>query len=167
MSLDRGWYFFFSPDIDLLEVTPEKTTIGYEAKGQTKGKDSPEWPPLYEGLDEAMAYLELPYVSKDGERMFDGGGLDMVYLVHPISKTEDIREIWKRIVSLTPIGYLGVKLNGESSEAVPAKPNPILDEGAKRFLIDHLETLLKFSEGGKTFRSIAEQGQSYCSQVGI
>ena len=69
MSLQRGWFFFFGPDIDLLKVTSEKGIVGYEAKGQRMVKDSVEWPALYEGLDEAMAYLELPYVSRNGERV--------------------------------------------------------------------------------------------------
>ncbi|MCP8316564.1 MAG: hypothetical protein H3Z51_06860 [archaeon] len=167
MSPERGWYFFFGPDVDLLEITNDKVVIGYEAKGQRMLKGEPSWPALYEGLDEAMAYLELPYISKDGKRMFRGGGLDKVYLVHPISKIQDVDEIWKDIMKLTPIGYVGILPNSEVLKVVPAKPNPIHNVDAREFLINNIGSLEKFTEIGRTFRSIRSEGELYCSKMGL
>lgn len=76
-------YFWFSPDVDLLEVRPNGAIIGYELKGYVK-KGRQHSPPLYyEGLHEAMAYLVNPRYSPLTHSEFAGSVFDYVYLVHP------------------------------------------------------------------------------------
>jgi hypothetical protein len=101
-----------------------------------------------------MAYLGLPRISRNGERFLEGGKIDKVYLVHPISKEQDVDKTWRKILETTPIGYIGILPSGKFLEVIPAKLNPILNEEAKEFLLKNLDTLERFSERSKTFLSI-------------
>lgn len=168
LSLNRDWCFWCSPDMDLLEITDKKEIIGYEAKGQRKRKGEGEWPPGYTGLDEAMWYLKLPDIMKTKEgvskRLFQGGVLDKVYLVHACLDPNQVNETDLMILSLTPVGYICVKPSGEILELLPAKQNPLQNEEAKRFFLQNLHSLEAFGEGKKTFRQIEIKGVEYLTR---
>lgn len=161
LSLNRKWSFYFSPDVDMLEITPEDEIIGYEAKGQQKRKESYNWPSLYIGLGEALFYLRLPYV--DGKK-FNGGAIDKVFVVNAHPDPEEIIEHEKsglKIYELTPIGFLCVTPKGKIKKLIEAKKNPFLDKNMKNFLLQNLNTLENFSENSKTFRRIKKQWEAF------
>jgi hypothetical protein len=161
ISLNREWSFYFAPDIDMLEITPEEEIIGYEAKGQQKRKSSYNWPSLYAGLDEALFYLRLPYVDN---KKFDGGGIDKVFVVHAHPEPKKIIEDEKlglKIYELTPIGLLCVTPEREIKKLIEAKKNPILNKNMKNLLLQNLNTLENFSENSRTFQQIKEVGEGF------
>ncbi len=63
-------YFYFTPDIDLLEVRPNGLVVGYELKGCRKSKSGHDLPPYYAGVDEALAYLINPMSSPMSQSAF-------------------------------------------------------------------------------------------------
>ena len=91
ISTERKWFYYFSPDIDLMEVKRDNTVVAYEVKGQQKNR---VWPREYEGLDEAMAYLQLPLIMKNGKRLYEGGAIDKVYLAHCAPRANVFGETW-------------------------------------------------------------------------
>jgi hypothetical protein len=128
-------YFAFSPDVDLLEVTPEKKVIGYELKGERKRDGRIVPPPYYEGLDEALAYLLNP-ISTPVSRNFVGSILDEVWLVHPdSSNVENLSDLISRF---TPLGLMKLTHQGVKI-IVPAKTNPYFDHNVKTLFINNLE----------------------------
>lgn len=158
VSLMRDGYYAFGPDVDLLEVRKDRKIVGYEAKGQQKGKP---WPARYEGLDEAMAYLELPYISKNGRRLFEGGVMNEVYLVHIGSRPDIFSKTWLKIFSLTPIGLVIITPQREFFKILQARKNPVLNMNAKKHFLQHLNTLSAFNETSRTFRSIKRKADEY------
>lgn len=154
----RDWYYAFGPDVDLLEVRNDGTIVGYEAKGQQKGKP---WPARYEGLDEAMAYLELPYISKNGRRLLEGGVMDEVYLVHVVSRPDVFSKTWLKIFFLTPIGLAIITPQREFFKILQARKNPVLNIDAKQHFLQHLNTLSAFNKTSRTFRSIKRKADEY------
>lgn len=179
ISVDRPWHFWFAPDVDLLEARTDNTVVAYEVKGQRKGKSGYNWPALLDGLDQAMAYLNLPRVTDDKtkSRMFEGGAFDLVYLVHALSSPDVFELSMRKTISLTPIGFMAVSpmANAERTakaeteikevmtnqlrkivEVVPPKQNPLQDTSAKRFLLENLTSLVEFSENSRTFKRIVE-----------
>jgi hypothetical protein len=178
--LDRGWHFWCAPDIDLVEVRPDNTIVAYEVKGQHTQKGEPHWPAIHDGLDQALAYLTLPKVTneKSNSRMFAGGAVDLVYLVHPLPSMDSPDREDLNVISLTPVGFMGVlhlstprrpqmtdtevkgilmqQLN-TVIEVVPARQNPLQDSRAKAFFLENLSSLEKFGEQSRTFRRRVEQ----------
>jgi len=178
-SLDRDWHFWCAPDVDLLEVRADKTVIAYEAKGQRRRRGDIEPVGVLEGLGQALTYLDLPVITVSGVRTFDGGAPDFAYLVHGSSSPELLDARKKRVVDLTPVGFLaafpsdgGVDSQAPSTaspiapqhrclaEIVPPKPNPLQDPRAKAFLLEHLSSLEMFGEKGRSYRRIEIAGRA-------
>lgn len=156
-------FWYFAPDVDMLEVTLDNEIIGYEAKGQRKGKTGYKWPPLYQGLDEALFYLRLPF-GYEGES--EGGSIDKVFVVHACPEPGKIQKDEKlglRVYKTTPIGFLCVTPRGEVKKLVEAKNNPLLSESVKKSFLQNLNMLENFSENSKTFRRIREEGEGFIS----
>lgn len=145
LNLDREWNFYCGTDIDILEVTRDNKIIGYELKGYRKYKENFEPPGLYEGLDQALNYLNLPYVcGKDGKMLFEGGVFDFVYLVHAREKSEFL-EYERRVFGLTPVGFIIATSNGNFHKVQEAKSNPIQSIKAQEHFLKNLDSLKKFS----------------------
>lgn len=158
---EREWYYCFSPDVDLLEVKRDNTIVAYEVKGQQKHKG---WPAEYEGLDEAVAYLQLPLIMTDGKRLYEGGAIDKVYLAHCSPRGNVFGETWLKIVSITPIGCIIITGKGEVFNILEAKPNPVLNKEVKQHFLQNLNTLEPFNEDSRTFRSIKRQAEEYLAR---
>lgn len=155
VSTSRDWSYYCAPDVDLMEVKPDNTIVGYEIKGQRKSRNGePSWPALYDGLGQALAYLQLPSVfSSSGKSpIFSGGAFDHVYLVtaRPNNETRENTAV----LELTPIGYMTICPNGSANEIVSPKNNPLKSDAAKEHLLQNLDTLKGFSESSRTFRNL-------------
>ncbi len=145
LNLDREWNFYCGTDIDILEVTRDNTIVEYELKGYRKYKGNFEPPGLYEGLDQALNYFNLPHVfSKDNKILFNGGIFDFVYLVHAREKSEFL-EYEKRVFGLTLVGFIIATPNGSFHKVQEAKPNPIQSIEAKEHFLKNLDSLKKFT----------------------
>lgn len=158
IKTEREWCYAFGPDVDILEAKRDNTIVAYEVKGQQKHKG---WPAEYEGLDQAMAYLQLPLILTNGKRLYEGGAIDKVYLVHCAPQANIFSETWLRIVSITPIGYIIVTGKGEAFNILEAKPNPVLNKDAKQHFLQNLSTLEPFNEDSRTFHSIKREAEEY------
>ncbi len=161
ISTEREWCYAFGPDVDLLEVKRDSTIVAYEVKGQQKNRP---WPAEYEGLDQAMAYLQLPLILTNGKRLYEGGVIDKVYVVHCAPRANVFSETWLRIVSITPIGCIIVTGKGAVFNILEAKPNPVLNKEAKQHFLQNLNTLKPFNEDSRTFRSIKRQAEEYLAR---
>ena len=107
-----------------------------------KGNSEP--PGLYEGLDQALNYLNLPYVfKKNNEALFNGGVPDYVYLVHARQNAE-FQDYEKRVFGVTPIGFIIANPDGELHKVHDAKQNPIQSKEAKEHFLNNLNSLGKF-----------------------
>lgn len=147
LNLDRDWNYYTGTDMDVVEVTANNMIIGYELKGYRKLKGNPEPPGLYEGLDQALNYLNLPYVfSKDNKMLFDGGVPDYVYLVHARQNAE-FQDYEKRVFSVTPIGFIIATPDEEFHKVQEAKQNPIQSKEAKKHFLSNLNSIQKFLWG--------------------
>ncbi len=144
LNLDRVWNFYCCTDIDILEVTRDSTIIGYELKCYRKYKGNFEPPGLYEGLDQALNYLNLPYVcGKDNKMLFDGGIFDYVYLVH--ARQNPVLENYeRRVFSVTPIGFIIATPDEQFHKVQEARRNPIQSKEVKEHFLKNLDTLSKF-----------------------
>lgn len=155
VSTIRDWSYYCAPDVDLLEVTLDNSVIAYEIKGQRMRKGEPDWPALYDGLGQALAYLMLPsvYSSALKKRLFDGGAFDRVYLVNA-RPAGTIDKESTRILELTPIGYIAAYENNRMDEIRKPAVNPLKSQDAKNHLLENLPTLHEFSEESRTFRNL-------------
>lgn len=158
----RDWDYWTGTDIDLLEITKERTIIGYEIKGMKKNKGRYEPPRLYEGLDQAMGYLNLPFVIQkaNSKLRFEGGVLDSVYLVHARNEAE-VPEYERRIFDLVPIGLIIATPDGKLEIVEKASKNPVQSKEAKQHFLNNLDSLVKFSSKSKIFKKIQAEGKSY------
>lgn len=144
LKIDREWNFYCGTDMDILEVTRDNTIIGYELKGYRKYKGNFEPAGLYEGLDQAVNYLNLPYVyGKNNKMLFNGGVLDYVYLVHARQNAE-FQDYEKRVFGVTPIGFIIATPDEKFQKVHEAKINPIQDKEAKELFLSNLNSLAKF-----------------------
>ncbi len=143
-SKDLGGYryFYFSPDIDLLEVRTNGIVVGYELKGYRKAGRDMKPPTHYEGLDQALAMLKNP-VSPPGSQSFGGSVFDFVYLVHPEGSSVD--QLADLIEMCTPLGLIIVNRTG-TNEVVKPKRNPFLDQNLKAHFISRLDTLDSYKQ---------------------
>ena len=139
----------------------DNTIVAYEAKGQQKNR---LWPAKYKGLDEAIAYLQLPLIMTNGKRLYKGGVIDKVYLVHCAPHRNIFGETWLKIVSNTPIGLVVITEKGEFFNMLEARSNPVLDKHAKEHFLKNLNTLKSFNENSRTFRSIRRDGVAYLAR---
>lgn len=184
MSLNRGWHFYCAPDMDLVEVRPDNTIVAYEVKGQRRRKDSYDWPALQDGLNQALRYLIMPKVTNHSPfiGMFKGGIPDLVYLVHPIPSHKSLDPLDLKVISLTPVGFIGImpvsidrkeihaldvreQLRAQLDkviEVVLARQNPLQDARAKAFFLDNLASLEKFGEESKIFNRRVKQAALEC-----
>lgn len=131
--------------LDVIEIIVDNTIIGYELKGYRKFKGNPEPPSLYEGLDQALNYLNLPYVFDKSNKMLFGGGIpDYVYLVHARQNAE-FQDYEKRVFSTTPIGFVVATPNNKFYKVHKPKLNPIQSKEAKEHFLNNLNSLSKFT----------------------
>jgi len=166
----RDWNYWCAPEVDIIEVKKDGIINAYELKGVRKYKKTEEtWPAFYDGVGQALAYLNLPYVSDSKapegsiERFdkFKGGAFDFVYLVYPRDKIENFPEYEKRIFNLLPIGVIFAIPDGKFGVVKKASRNPLQNEEAKKHFLNNLDTLEKFSLNSRIFRKIKEKGERY------
>lgn len=165
-------YFYFSPDVDLLEIRTDGAVVGYELKGYGRSNRVTNPPEFYEGIDQALAYLVNPNSSPLSTSPI-GSVFDYVYIVHPAGSGIDrLTDVQGR---LTPIGMLVVEHGGLSSafksafqgsatsglrpgmsivdalgiqarEIVPPKKNPYLNTDLKSLFLTHLAAFKSYEE---------------------
>src|SRR3989344_7784220 len=159
----RGWDYWCAPEVDMIEVKKDKTIIAYELKGARKYKDNSadqNWPGFYDGLGQALAYLDLPKIWQDGKFKTVGGVFDFVYLVHA-RPDEKFEEFDLKILNLTPIGFITALPDGKFVKVHKAKLNPLREEETKKHFLNNLHTLEKHSTNSKIFRKICQKGEVY------
>ena len=159
----KGWDYWCAPEVDVIEVKKDKTIVAYELKGARKYKDNSadqNWPGFYDGLGQALAYLDLPKIAENSEFRSAGGAFDFVYLVHarPQAKFEEYEQ---KIFNLLPIGFIIALPDGKFVKVHKAKPNPLLDKVTKRHFLDNLHTLEKHSINSRIFRGVKQKGGIY------
>lgn len=160
---DRGWDYWCAPEVDVIEARKDKAIVAYELKGVQKYKRSEEnWPAFYDGIGQALAYLDLPWIynNKTKGRKFRGGAFDFVYLVYP-RKQKEFPDYESRILDVLPIGVFMALPNGEFFEAKEAPKNPLFDEQAKKHFLENLHTIEKHSVNSKIFRKIEGVGEEF------
>jgi len=162
----RGWDYWCAPEVDVIEVTPEGQIIAYEIKGFRKGKHGESEPPaLYDGISQALAYFNLPYIAEGKNfNKFGGGAFDFVYLIHARSEIKFPR-YEKRIFDLLSIGFILSLPNGKFEKVKEALQNPLQSKEAKKHFLINLDTLEKFSLNSKIFRKIKGKGEKYFSNL--
>lgn len=132
-------HFFFSPDVDLLEVRPNGLVIGYELKGLRRARPGHTPPPYYAGVDEALALLVNPCASPLASSTFVGSVFDHVYVVHPAEGDYCGLDSLKDVLGLcTPIGLAAVSHSGVR-EILQPKKNPFLNQDIKKLFLKHLD----------------------------
>ena len=161
----KGWDYWCTPEVDVIEVKNDKTIIAYELKGAQKHKGTEiNWPGFYDGLGQALAYLDLPKIVKNSKFKSMGGAFDFVYLVHA-RPDERFEEYDLKILNLTPIGFITVLPNGHCIKVRDAQPNPLRDEETKRHFLSNLGTLEKHSIESRIFRGIKQKGETYFQEL--
>lgn len=63
------------------------------------------WPGFYDGIGQALAYLELPKFVINSNYKNCGGAFDFIYLVHA-RPDEKFEKYEKRILDLLPLGFI-------------------------------------------------------------
>lgn len=161
----KGWDYWCAPEVDVIEIKNNKTIIAYELKGaQQYKKTETNWPGFYNGLGQALAYLDLPKIWQDGKFKTGGGAFDFVYLVHA-RPDEKFEEYERKIFDLLPIGFIIVLPDGKAIKVHDAKPNPLRDEEVKQHFLNNLGTLEKHSINGRIFRKITQKGEEYFTDI--
>lgn len=164
----RGWDYWCAPEVDVIEIKKDKTILAYELKGARKYKNHSEedknWPGFYDGLGQALAYLDLPKIAENNKFKPMGGAFDFVYLVHA-RPTATFEEYEREIFNLLPIGFIIILPNGKAVKVHDAKPNPLRDEKTKRHFLNNLHTLEKHSINSKIFRKMHQKGETYFSSL--
>ena len=141
-KVGRAGQFQFSPDVDLLEVRPSGTVVGYELKGYRKVGRSVQPPIYYEGLDQALALLKNPLQSPLLND-FAGSVFDYTYLVHP--QGSEVGRLADMLETVTPIGLIIVDYSG-TRELVKPKPNPYLEINMKALFLRSLDAFSTYEE---------------------
>ena len=157
----KGWDYWCAPEVDMIEIKNDKTIIAYELKGARKHKGTEiNWPGFYDGLGQALAYLDLPKIAENSKFRSMGGAFDFVYLVH-VRPDERFEEYDLKILNLTPIGFITVLPSGHCIKVRNAQPNPLRDEETKRHFLSNLGTLEKHSIESRIFSGIKQKGETY------
>ncbi|MFH1288221.1 MAG: hypothetical protein ABII25_05945 [bacterium] len=160
----RGWDYWCVPDIDVIEVKKDKTTIAYELKGARKYKKNEiNWPGFYDGIGQAMAYLELPKLAINYEYKNCGGAFDFIYLVHAMPDEKFMKD-GKRIFDLLPLGFIIALPDGSFIKAKDASKNPLCDSKMKLHFLKNLQSLKKYSINSRVFERINQRGSEYFSR---
>lgn len=158
----RDWSYWCAPEVDVIEVKKDETIIGYELKADQRRKGREEPPAFFEGVDQAIAYLDLPRICENGQEKFKGGAFEFVYLVYT-RRNGDFSHREIRIFNLLSIGVIMVLPNGECKKVKEASVNPLLDLDAKSHFLNNLNTLEKHTTSNKIFSKIRAQGEAYLS----
>ncbi|MBF6570967.1 MAG: hypothetical protein IVW54_19045 [Candidatus Binataceae bacterium] len=162
---DRGWYYWCAPELDLIEVRPDGRVVGYELKGARQHKSGlPDFPAMYDGIGQAVAYLDLPTICEGQRRLFEGGVFDGVYLVCARERAK-IDESERRVLGVVPIGGMLALPDGQFETVKEAPQNPIQNVGAKKHFLQNLDSLEKHGNSGRIFRRIKERGEAYFNRV--
>lgn len=157
----RGWDYWCVPDIDVIEVKKDKTTIAYELKGARKYKQNEiNWPGFYDGIGQALAYLGLPKFVVNGNYKSYGGAFDFIYLVHA-RPDEKIEKYEKRIFDLLPLGFIISLPDGSFIKTKDAPKNPLCDSKMKSHFLKNLQLLKKYSTNSRVFERIKQRGDEY------
>lgn len=142
-------YFWFRPDVDLLEVRHDGTVVGYELKGIQKSKSTTRDVTFYEGLDQALSLLVNPVDSPLSDSVPPEASIfDHVYLVHPSDNPagEVHSGAFARLVdSCTPAGLIYVGHN-RWKEAVSPKPNPHVNQELKNLFLQNLDAFAQYQK---------------------
>lgn len=161
---NRGWDYRCGPEVDVIEIKKDQTIIAYELKGARKHKNGEvNWPGFYDGLGQAIAYLDLPKIWQNNKSQFKGGAFDFIYLVNARPQLE-FQDYEKRIFNLLPIGFIIALPDGGFEKVKDASSNPLKDKGAREHLLGNLNTLGKYTTDGRIFRRIKEAGEKYFSK---
>ncbi|MCX6813508.1 MAG: hypothetical protein NTV77_03485 [Candidatus Azambacteria bacterium] len=162
----RGWDYWCAPEVDVIEVKKDNTIIAYELKGVRRHKKTEEnWPAFYDGIGQAVAYLNLLWIYESAakKRRYTGGVFDFVYLVYPRDKAE-FPEHEREVLDLLPIGILIALPDGKFFKAKEAPQNPLLNQGAKKHFLENVDTIEKHSVRGKIFRKVERAGKLFFEQ---
>ncbi|MCI0330979.1 MAG: hypothetical protein L0196_08565 [candidate division Zixibacteria bacterium] len=165
----REWTYWCAPEVDVIEVKKDGTVIGYELKADQRRKSREEGPALFKGIDQAIAYLDLPRICENGQEQFkekfEGGAFDFVYVVYTRQDGGfSQREI--RTFNLLPIGVILVSPRGECKRVKEAPANPLLDSDTKNHFLNNLDTLKNHSVDSRIFSTIKLHGEAYLSGLG-
>lgn len=159
---NRDWCYWCAPEVDMIEITKDDSIIVYELKGARLRKGIEDFPAFYDGIGQAIAYLNLPFVYENNQFKFGGGVFDFVYVVYARNKIE-FPEYEKKIFDLLPIGVILALPDGKFEKVKEAPQNPLQNREAKEHFLNNLGTLDKFSTNSKIFRKIKETGERYFS----
>jgi hypothetical protein len=163
LRVDRDWYYWCAPEVDVIEVRNDSTVVGYELKGSRQHRSScPDFPAIYDAIGQAVAYLDLPRVCEGNHRRLEGGVFDFVYAVCARA-TPDIDDGEKKILGVVPIGAMLALTDGRFVTVKEAPRNPIQGEQAKEHFLQNLNSLEKHSTCSKIFRRIEAAGERYFS----
>jgi hypothetical protein len=156
----RGWYYYCSPEVDVIEARIDGIIVAYELKGSRKHKSGvPDFPDVFDAMGQALAYLDLPGVhEKSGRSLFVGGVFDFVNVVCA-RPTPDLDERETRGLSIVPIGAMLALPDGRLLKLKEAPPNPFLNLQAKEHFLQNLNTLEKHTVRSKIFRRIQSAGE--------
>jgi hypothetical protein len=160
--VDRDWYYYCAPEVDLIEVRNDGIVVAYELKGSRRHKSGvPDFPNVFDAMGQAVAYLDLPGVhNKEGQSLFVGGGFDFVYVVCA-RQTPDLDERETRCLSIVPIGAMLALPDGRLLTLKEAPPNPLRNLQTKEHFFRNLNTLEKHTIESKIFRRIESAGQRW------
>lgn len=160
MHQDRTWFYYCAPEVDVIEVRSDGQLVAYELKGVRQHRSGADYPAFYDAIGQAIAYLDLPWIYKDDQRMFDGGAFDSVYIVcaRETSKVDDSET---RILANVPIGGMIALPNGQLFTVKEAPRNPIQNARAKEHFLQNLSSLNKHTTDSRIYRSIAEAGDRW------
>jgi hypothetical protein len=159
---NRNWHYWCAPDIDALEVTRDDVIISYELKSVRRRKGEPEYPALYDGIGQALAYLNLPWIYQNDQIKYSGGVSDFVYLVYARKKLE-FPDHEKKIFNLLPMGVLIALPDGKIEKVKEAPKNPLQNVEAKCHFLNNLNTLQKYSIDSTIYGKIKGQGETFSS----
>lgn len=167
LQIDRSWYYWCAPDIDVIEVRTDGNVVGYELKGARRHKSGQaDFPSIYDGIGQAVAYLDLPRICEGERRLFEGGVFDQVYVVYA-RQTGKLDEGESRTLGLVPIGGIFAIPDGRFEIAKAAPPNPIQCIAAKEHFLRNLDSLKRHDSSGRIFRTVKKQGDAYFKQAGF
>jgi hypothetical protein len=160
-QIDRSWSYWCAPDVDVIEVRADGRVVAYELKGARQHKSGqPDFPAIYDGIGQAVAYLDLPRIYEGQRRVFQGGVFDCAYMVWARGKAE-IDEGERRILGVVPIGGIFALPDGQFETVKEAPQNPIQSTEAKGHFLRNLASLEKHSVSSKIFRGINSRGETY------